>query len=1554
MMSPVATTPPLAPAKNTPPRHDSSGSRIQEGVVEGSILNRMREVVMTHYRNSPSAPDRPIDLTHFKDTSKTLTLSLPIDNATQSSVTAMDRDMPPSIPMPLHVDNDDDDEEYVPPGLADFVANVNRELEQQQKEFLNDPSNINGTATSDAEGIFYIKEDRTFETVPTDERYNQYADDGSGKAALKKDILQRCDLLPIHVVLSDDYEEYNGIDHNIINHTSMWSPDIFTSPTPVNPASLMSLSQIKQQVFTSPILTPIPAPPNQRLQTDVAIRLEMTEPEETPTSPLHSLPKFTLSETNRLQKSSPVQVKEMEQLHSTKSKDSSDKNLPLSLENIRLLPNINETALRMYSTDRPLSVGQEVMLEEEAYKRDRHQVNQSPSPYRRTSPLQIAMDRLDIHVNEDEERVDPQPNLPTPSVAQDTPSTLSMASPSKNMAEKTKQFFSQPQSLGHRVSSPIYGYAPTPEYNVGVIDGYSLPPPPTLPHNQPNHPDMQRQSIASNRNSSPAPVGLAANLDEMAQRKPQSPSVGSLFERATKRLLSSSSLDESEAKPIRAKLIDAEQESLPDIQPSQPIVEYTSSLDETKATAPSPQQKFTNRPPQNKPMKTPSPMSMGNSKARSGHKDRQSASMSNRNFNSPPKISVSPSMAVSDTPSPLSMSSPGGHDTRSAFVPSSLSRMSDKKIVSSVVPRFCTPPSPRRIKTASRFTAEAAERLSRPSKSPQPPATTTSRPSAPHYASPLKKSVNAAKFVPSQVSRMSPMISPPVRNRDGILVNSTTKASTKTLSMKSINRLSAPSSTAARRQSLMEYSGTPELQKSTKKTLTSPPLMPSSSNKPNVSSKTAPTSGNDTRTGSSSRRRSVERLSRGKSLKSSGHGSPVIMLTEPLPCADKSIERNLSVDTSNDRGIPRNDLHSSASYKLSTGFEKSFRLSAPKTIQDKPDVASLNTKDRKSPSKSKCSDIIDRLSRPTQARAIAISCTLNPPPPSDEKDAPILVPVQRSPSPFVLNTIERLAKPTVARKAAMHGLANKPHHPPQMTSRPNTVRKEIPVGRPGVRNSQSNSTNQSPKLPSQLDSSSHLLTSTAVSEAKKTMPKKAILRPPTPTRFVTGASDRLTKPTASYRASMLPRATDTNNPQFLSRNTNSANVNNLHQEKRRPTSNVRKESHALTRTLTVPRGPRCANLPPSNKQQRIKECIESPSLAQVLRTFGNGLRDDFSVGSAGSNFSRRSLTIPNGPKLATDIRGGEKYKPPKVNSDVSLAESNTVLQNGLRSPFHPKQRQKHHGPTIPISPKFSVLPSRAPPKSTSDRETEEMEYFKDHQFKAKPPLHSTMQCSYHSSSDKPRHQSNVLPGYMRPTKGKSLNSNETSHSLMTKGRMSSMEIPNKSRSSIAPNKHRQVGLPHSIVTTNLGFAQRVIVRDDGLKDLVEHAARAAKALAIREEARQEKIAQEELERRELASFKAKPIPRTTYEYNPVIPAPTVPLVEPFSPELHTKQRVKERKVFDEYAEQERLARMEHVQAMEDMRQADEDEEISERRRLPVSEGGMIPVAAPVNSVLWNE
>ena len=1484
MISPMPSTPPLPPAKKTPPRHDGSASRIQEDDGEGSLLNRMREVVLTHYRNSPSAPDRPIDLTHFKDTSRTLTSSLSTNTATQTSATtaSMIRDVLPSIPMPSHTDamydDDDDDEEYVPPGLADFVANVNRELEQQQNAFLNDPSYIISDDRVHVEDMFYA-ENQTFDTVPTDEHNTEYTDEEPGNVALKNDILQRCDLLQRDALHSDYNQEYIRIDPSRIDHALTWSPDIFTSPTPINPASLLTVSQIKHQAFTSPIMTPIPPPPKNGTQTDKEMRqTHITIHEEPATSPLHALPQFTLSETNRCMKASPTNVKEIR----------SDDTLPHSLENIRLLPSVIRTESQALSVDQSLSCGQEVLLIDEQTQLSQHDPNHHvPS----------------LHQYPEDPTL--QPNLATASVSQGTPSTLSMASPSKGMTEKINQ------TLGHRASSPIYGYAPSPEYNTGMVHGVALTHPP---------PPLHKPPTQLNRSLSLEPL----SVQETTRRTPQSPSAGSLLERATKRLQSASQCDELEAKSIGVKPIGVVHAVIPGVQKVQPIVR-TESQEEKKTMTPSPKQKFTNRPPQNKPISTPSPLPTGNSVTRIGNEtkrnpqDRQSDSYSIKNYASPTKASISPSLAVSETPSPLSMSSPGGYDTRSAFEPSSATRKSDKKVGVSPVPRFRTPPSPSRVKTAPRFTAEAAERLSRPSKSPKPP-TSSARRSVPHYASPLKKSAKAEKHVSavvvsSQVMRKSPMISPPVCSREIKPMDLTTKDVVTKLSISSINRLAAPSSTESRRRSAVEHGGTSKFESSTKKTLTSPPIVHSSSDGPKVSAKANRTSNSPI-----PQRRSVERILRGKSLKTGGRISPRVALSQP------STEKTLPIDVSNDKGTPRNGSQFSPSYKLSSGFEKSFRLNMPNTSQDKPHAA-LRTATNSS--KSNSSDIIDRLSRPTQARAIAINCTLNPPPTDEEVEEPIPVVAQRAPSPFILTTVERLTKPTIARKAAMQPLHKTPRQP-AVSSRPGVTGKDS--RRLPPRNSESTIANQSPKLPSPLDSSSHLLTATAVSIAKKTGPKKAASRPPTPTRFVSGASDRLTKPTASYRAAILSRTAGSNKSQIKSGKDTSKNANIL------------KQSHVVPRTLTVPRGPRCANLPPSNTQHRSKECIDPPSLAQVLNTFGKGLRDDYSVGSAGSNFSRRSLTIPTGPTLATDIRGGEKYRQPKMNSDVTLADSNTLLQNGLRSPYHSKQGRQNKGPTIPISPKFAVLPSRKPPKSRSDLEAEEMEYSKDHQFKAKPPLHSTM---HHSTT--PSHQANKVPGFMRPTKAATLSSREMSHS--SAARTQSAVTLNKLRGCSGVHKYRQGGLPSSIVTTNLGFAQRVPVHDDGLKDLVEQAARAANILAIREEARQEKLAQEELERRELATFKAKPIPRTTYEYNPVVPAPTVTLVEPFSPELQTKQRMKERKAFDEYAEQERLAKMEREQAMEDARRADEDEEIKERRRLPVSEGGMIPVAGPINVVL---
>lgn len=115
-----------------------------------------------------------------------------------------------------------------------------------------------------------------------------------------------------------------------------------------------------------------------------------------------------------------------------------------------------------------------------------------------------------------------------------------------------------------------------------------------------------------------------------------------------------------------------------------------------------------------------------------------------------------------------------------------------------------------------------------------------------------------------------------------------------------------------------------------------------------------------------------------------------------------------------------------------------------------------------------------------------------------------------------------------------------------------------------------------------------------------------------------------------------------------------------------------------------------------------------------------------------------------------------------------------------------------------------------------------------------------------------------------------------------------------------------------------------------------------------------KRAAEEDERRMQAAFKAKPVPKTTYAYVPIAQKSSGPLVEPFSPELQTKHRVVARKVYDEQAEQGREADLAHARALEEQRLADEQEDLYERRRLPVKEGGLMPMAEPVNAVFSND
>jgi hypothetical protein len=112
-----------------------------------------------------------------------------------------------------------------------------------------------------------------------------------------------------------------------------------------------------------------------------------------------------------------------------------------------------------------------------------------------------------------------------------------------------------------------------------------------------------------------------------------------------------------------------------------------------------------------------------------------------------------------------------------------------------------------------------------------------------------------------------------------------------------------------------------------------------------------------------------------------------------------------------------------------------------------------------------------------------------------------------------------------------------------------------------------------------------------------------------------------------------------------------------------------------------------------------------------------------------------------------------------------------------------------------------------------------------------------------------------------------------------------------------------------------------------------------------------RLAAEEEEYRKQSTFKAKPIPKSTYVYKAISPKASE-LVDPFSPLLQSKQRAEDRKTFDAKAYRQRMLDAGRKREQQERIAAEEKADLDERRRLPVSEGGMIPMAAPVNAVFF--
>jgi len=100
----------------------------------------------------------------------------------------------------------------------------------------------------------------------------------------------------------------------------------------------------------------------------------------------------------------------------------------------------------------------------------------------------------------------------------------------------------------------------------------------------------------------------------------------------------------------------------------------------------------------------------------------------------------------------------------------------------------------------------------------------------------------------------------------------------------------------------------------------------------------------------------------------------------------------------------------------------------------------------------------------------------------------------------------------------------------------------------------------------------------------------------------------------------------------------------------------------------------------------------------------------------------RGLTIPISPKFSTKER---RLSRPRQSSpkgwEYGLRSSSTVVaSSSTSSALSPPSSRSTSRLTIPQTPKFSEIRTRPLPKSTAEREAEEMEYIQAHPFKAQP------------------------------------------------------------------------------------------------------------------------------------------------------------------------------------------------------------------------------------------
>lgn len=732
------------------------------------------------------------------------------------------------------------------------------------------------------------------------------------------------------------------------------------------------------------------------------------------------------------------------------------------------------------------------------------------------------------------------------------------------------------------------------------------------------------------------------------------------------------------------------------------------------------------------------------------------------------------------------------------------------------------------------------------------------------------------------------------------------------------------------------------------------------------------------------------------------------------------------------------------------------------------------------------SSSIERLLRPTEAWTHAHEKKCKDDEEAQSHSEVIVPPPSKK---ITQQTVERLCKPTVS-SAAMASPASARRIP----GLPHTIfmeKKLVPASlslNDSIDNEQVVFPSNISNPPSPIAPSSHLLMPTVTSATKKREKRKSVIPPSHSTKKVSGASSRLLSATAASKARTLAASETirTSNSQTRavrprpqprkhdpSTTTETENLSPQGEETEKPRGKDQNrqpqaaEEQKERRVLTVPKSPKLATKARHGKLSTAERKADV-SLALCNEVFGKALRDDST--SVGSHTSRGSLTIPTEPKLATSLRYGTRDRHSMLYirnpaTDVSLAQSTEVMMRELRGSYHPLAvAKKRDGLTIPKAPKFSEIKKRELPKSTAEKEEEEMDYFKAHAFKANPILipsnqprvpnnrRATMPAQFTQTQHgrtpeeddivrKASKSTRRVSRYLQPTashasKVKSVTPkiSTTNHKSVKEPRRKKVntdeqglrvfkarppqittyhpDTPPSTTSSKSPSSTTP-SRPFSLATSSRPKSRDAV--REASRQRIEEMARQRDTQASQRRLMEERItkqryaeqrkmedaqrhqqlhqlqpheipkhkktttaqpfhltslsrheiamrelqerleAEEEERRRQATSFRAKPVPKTTYVPKKISPRSSEEaLTDPFSPELQSKGRAVSRREFDEYAERQRQIAEAQLQEIEARRRAEEEAEIQELRRLPVKEGGLIPTAEPINAVFWKD